>query len=48
LKGVKEVRNGFRKSREINTVTYDANIITIKEMVSTLEAAGTYLGLAEE
>jgi hypothetical protein len=45
LKGVKEVRNGFQNSREINTVIYDASIITPKEMVSALEAAGTYLGL---
>jgi len=48
LKGIKEVSNGFRGFREINTVTYDPSVITADEMVSALEAAGTYHGLAED
>jgi hypothetical protein len=47
LEGVKEVRNGFRGFREINTVIYDPNTITPNEMVSALKAAGTYRGTAE-
>ena len=45
---MKEVRNGFRGFREINTVIYDPSAITPDEMVSALKAAGTYLGLAED
>jgi hypothetical protein len=48
LAGVKEVRNGFRGFREINTVVYDPNAITTAEMVSALKAAGTYRGTAEK
>ena len=48
LKGVKEVRRGFRSFREINTVIYDPRVITPDEMVSALKAAGTYLETAEE
>jgi len=47
LEGVKEVRNGFRGFREINTVVYDSRAITPDEMVSALKASGTYLGIAE-
>jgi len=47
LKGIKEVKRGFRGSREINTVIYDPSIITTDEMVSALKGAGTYLGIAE-
>ena len=48
LECVKEVRNGFRGFREINTVIYDPNAIAPEEMVSALKATGTYVGLAEE
>lgn len=48
LPGVKEVRNGFRGSREINTVIYDRTIISPEQMVSALKKAGTYLGSVEE
>jgi len=44
LAGVHKVKKGFRGSREINTMTYDADLITPEEMVSALKAAGTYLG----
>ena len=48
LKGIKEVKRGFSGFREINTVIYDPSIITTDEMVSALNAAGTYRGLAED
>jgi hypothetical protein len=47
LEGVKEVRNGFRGFREINTVLYDPSAITPDEMVAALKVSGTYLGIAE-
>jgi hypothetical protein len=48
LKGVQEVKRGFRGLREINTVLYDPQIITPDEMVSALKGARTFLGVAEE
>ena len=48
LKGVIAVKNGFRRFREINTVTYDPNQITPDEMVAALKAAGTYIETAKE
>ena len=39
-----KVEKGFRGSREINTVFYDSEVITIEEMEAALEAADTYLG----
>jgi hypothetical protein len=46
LNGVKDVKNGFKGSKEINTVTYDPQVITPQQMVEALKAAGTYLGTA--
>ena len=43
LKGVKKVEKGFHNSKEINTVYYDPNVITIEEMEMALKKAGTYL-----
>jgi len=43
LKGVKKVEKGFRLLREINTVYYDPEVITIKEMEMALKKAGTYM-----
>jgi hypothetical protein len=48
LAGVKEVKNGFRGFREINTVVYAPGAITPDEMVAALKASGTYLGIAEK
>ncbi|MBU0543833.1 MAG: hypothetical protein KKH97_00635 [Proteobacteria bacterium] len=48
MNGVKDVKNGFRESREINTVVYDAAIITPDEMVTALKEAGTYIGTADD
>ena len=47
LKGIKEVKRGFRGAGEINTVIYDPSIITTAEMAFALKAAGTYRGIAE-
>jgi copper chaperone CopZ len=47
LKGVKKVEKGFHNSKEINTVYYDPNVITIEEMEMALKKAGTYLGTLE-
>jgi hypothetical protein len=47
LDGIKEVTRGWRSGREINTVTYDPEVITPEEMVAALKAAGTYSGTAE-
>jgi copper chaperone CopZ len=46
LPGIKKVSVGFKGFKEINTVTYDAGLITPNEMVDALKAAGTYLGTA--
>lgn len=42
LKGIRKVDKGFRHFREINTVYYDPNVITIEEMEKALKSAGTY------
>jgi hypothetical protein len=47
LKGIKLVKNGFRNSKEINTVWYDPAVIGINEMEQALKDAATYLGTAE-
>ncbi len=47
LNGIKEVTRGWRRGREINTVTYDPAVITPEEMVAVLKAAGTYAGTVE-
>jgi len=39
---------GFKGFKEINTVVYDAGLITPDEMVEALKTAGTYLGTAED
>lgn len=43
LKGVKKVEKGFRYLREINTVYYDPEIITIETMEMALKKVGTYV-----
>jgi hypothetical protein len=48
LPGVKKVTNGFRRFREINTVTFDPHILTIDEMISALKAVDTYVGTADK
>lgn len=45
---MKAVTSGFRGSREINTVVYDPNVISVEEMAAALEKAGTYYGIAEQ
>ncbi len=48
LKGVKKVDKGFHDSKEINTVYYDSEIVTIQEMETALKEAGTYVGTVDE
>lgn len=48
LEGVRKVTSGFRGHREINTVVYDPQTITAKEMVKALKRAGTYRGTVGE
>ena len=42
LEGIERIDNGFHNFKEINTVYYDASVITIKEMEEALRKAGTY------
>ena len=44
LQGVHKVEKGFRGFKEINTVHYDPDLITIEKMQDTLKAADTYVG----
>jgi hypothetical protein len=44
LDGVKRVQNGFRGSKEINTVDYDPARVTIATMEAALKQAGTFRG----
>jgi hypothetical protein len=48
LQGVTSVDKGFRFHKEINTVYYEADKITIEDMEAALKAAGTYQGIIEE
>ena len=48
LQGVTSVDKGFRFHREINTVYYEADKITVEEMEAALKAAGTYKGIVED
>jgi copper chaperone CopZ len=43
LNGVKKVEKGFRYLREVNTVYYDPEIITIEKMEMALKKSGTYM-----
>ena len=47
LDGIKNVENGFRGLKEINTVYYDPAVITTERMEATLKKAETYLGTAK-
>ena len=42
-----EVSSGWRGFREINTVLYDPELITVEEMVGILKKSGTYRGTAD-
>ena len=44
MQGIKHVSRGFKNFKEINTVTYDPSVVTVKEMESALKRAGTYRG----
>ena len=51
LNGIKKVEKGIQRDKlrfkEINTVVYDPQIITVDEMKSALQKAGTYKGIVE-
>ena len=51
LNGIKNVDKGIQRSKlwfkEINTVVYDPQVITIEEMKSALQKAGTYKGIVK-
>jgi hypothetical protein len=42
------VLNGWRGFREINTVLYDPDLISIQKMVEILKETGTYRGTADQ
>jgi hypothetical protein len=48
LKGVINVRSGFKGLREVNRVTYDSRLVSVPTMVKALESAGTYAGIADD
>lgn len=48
LPGVLNVSRGFRGLREINTVTYDPDLISPERMIFLLKQAGTYIGVSQE
>ena len=43
LKGVQKIETGFHYIHETDTVYYDPNLITIKDMETALKKAGTYV-----
>jgi copper chaperone CopZ len=45
---VQKVDRGFRFFREINTVYYDPNVVTVEEMEKALKSAGTYVETIKE
>jgi copper chaperone CopZ len=47
LPGVKKVTSGFRSFREINTVTYDPEVIAPEKMIDALKKADTFIGVAK-
>ncbi len=47
LDGVKQVIRNYKKFKEINTVYYDPQLITIAQMIKALKGAGTFRGLAQ-
>ena len=47
LKGVNHVTSGFHGAREINTVLYNPDLVSIEQMVEALKQAGTYIGTVE-
>ena len=47
LAGVHKVEKGFRGSKEVNTVYFDPDLITIEKMQDALKEAETYVGIFE-
>ena len=44
---MKKVKRGFSGFKEINTVYFDPEFITVEEMENALKQAGTYIGTAK-
>ena len=42
-----KVTKGWNNGREINTVTYDPEKITVDKMIKALKEAGTFAGVKE-
>lgn len=40
--------SGFRGFREINTVVFDPERVSVAQMIAALKEAGTYIGMAQE
>ena len=47
LEGVQSVTSGFSGFREINTVTFDPDVITRDQLMEALKKAGTFRGVKE-
>ena len=47
LKGVEKVSSGWEGAKETNTVIYDPDSVTLKEMEKALKQARTYRGTAK-
>ena len=48
LKGVTKVEKGWHGSKEINTVYYDSDLISVEEMEKALKESGTYVGTVDK
>ena len=44
LPGIERVTRGFKDGREINTVAYDPQLISVERMIEALKKAETYGG----
>jgi hypothetical protein len=44
LQGVHKVEKGFQGAKEINTVYYDPDLISIEKMQDALKEVGTHVG----
>ena len=47
LPGIKKVTRGWHNFREINTVDYDPDVISLEAMIDALKKAGTFRGVVQ-
>jgi hypothetical protein len=45
--GVEKVTSGWHRLKEINTVTYDPDLISVSDMIAILKRAGTFSGVVQ-